>query len=88
MHTRATKVTVRVRSSQTRVRLEVEDDGAGFDPEQVGASRLGIKIMSERIHQLDGVLRFDVPDSAGTLLVAEVPVRPMDLLAIPAQVTP
>jgi len=87
MHAGATRVTVRVRSSQTRVRLEVEDNGAGFDPEQVAASRLGIKIMSERIHQLDGVLRFDAPGPAGTLLVAEVPVRPMDLLATSAQVT-
>jgi signal transduction histidine kinase len=84
LHARAERVVVRLRSSATRVRLEVEDDGTGFDPREVLDSRLGIKIMSERIHQLDGSLRFASGANGGALLIAEVPVRPMDLVAMPA----
>jgi len=86
LHARATRVKVRLRSSATRVRLEVEDDGVGFDPETVADSRLGIKIMTERIHQLDGSLRFVTGAEGGTVLVAEVPLRAIDLGAVPVQV--
>lgn len=86
LHAKATRVTVRLRSSTTRVRLEIEDDGIGFDPGAVLDSRLGLKIMGERIHQLDGGLRFQPGVRGGTLVIAEVPVRPMDLGAMPATV--
>lgn len=83
-HSWASRVSVRLRSSATRVRLEVEDDGSGFDPATVADSRLGIKIMTERIHQLDGSIRFESGAERGTLLIAEVPLRAIDLGAVPA----
>lgn len=83
-HAGATEVAVRLRSSTTRVRLEVQDDGVGFDPSAVLDSRLGIKIMTERMHQLDGSVQFARPRAGGTLMIAEAPVRPMDLAAIRA----
>lgn len=85
-HARASNVTVRLRSSRTRIRLEVEDDGVGFNPAAVLDSRIGIKIMSERLHQLDGSVRFAPGRAAGTVLIAEAPVRPIDLGGLPAQI--
>jgi signal transduction histidine kinase len=67
------------------VRLEVEDDGAGFDPASVLDSRIGIKIMSERLHQLDGSVRFARRRAGGTVLVAEAPVRRIDLVGLTAE---
>jgi len=84
-HSKATHVTVRLRSSQTLIRLEVEDDGVGFDPGRVLDSRLGIKIISERMQQLDGGVRFTPAHGGGTLLIAEAPVRPIDRAGIPAE---
>lgn len=84
-HARASSVVVRLRCSRTRVRLEVEDDGAGFDPASVLDSRIGIKIMSERLHQLDGSVRFARGRAGGTVLVAEAPVRRIDLVGLTAE---
>jgi two-component system NarL family sensor kinase len=84
-HSKASQVTVRLRSSQTLIRLEVEDDGVGFDPGRVLDSRLGIKIISERMQQLDGGVRFTPARGGGTWLIAEAPVRPIDRAGIPAE---
>lgn len=84
-HSKASNVIVRLRSSQTLIRMEVEDDGVGFDPAGILDSRLGIKIISERMHQLDGSVRFTPAHAGGTLLIAEAPVRPIDRAGIPAE---
>ncbi len=84
-HSQAKRVMVRLRSSQTLIRLEVEDDGIGFDPAGILDSRLGIKIISERMQQIDGSVRFSPAHTGGTLLVAEAPVRRLDRAGIPAE---
>ena len=75
LHARATAVTVRLLPSSTRIRLEVEDDGNGFDPTSVPDSRLGVRIMSERMQQVDGVVTFGRGHAGGTLVAAEAPLR-------------
>lgn len=87
LHSRATRVVVRLVLSQVLVRLEVEDDGEGFDPTALPDSRLGVRIMAERMHQIDGELWFGPGAAGGTLVVAEAPVRHADFLAA-AQVHP
>lgn len=84
-HSQARNVTIRLHSSQTLIRLEVEDDGIGFDPARILDSRLGIKIITERMHQLDGSVRYSPVHTGGTLLVAEAPVRPIARAGIPAE---
>jgi signal transduction histidine kinase len=84
-HSQARNVTIRLHSSQTLIRLEVEDDGIGFDPARILDSRLGIKIITERMHQLDGSVRYSPVHAGGTLLVAEAPVRPIARAGIPAE---
>ncbi len=81
-HARASRVSVRLSSTSTLVRLEIEDDGTGFDPTSDFESRLGIKIMNERLHQLGGVVRFATGRPRGTLLVAEAPVRETDFVVL------
>ena len=53
---------------------------------QQSLSRIGIKIMSERLHQLDGSVRFSRGRTGGTVLVAEAPVRPIDLVGLTAEI--
>lgn len=74
IHAHARAVTVRVFTARTRVRLEVQDDGNGFDPRSVPDSRLGLRIMGERMEQLDGSLSIVAVPTGGTLVVAEAPL--------------
>ncbi len=81
LHAKASRVVVRLVLSHLLVRLEVEDDGEGFDPTSLPDSRLGLRIMAERMHQIDGELWFRPGIDGGTLVVAEAPVRHTDVLA-------
>jgi signal transduction histidine kinase len=75
LHSDATEVTIRLLPSRTRIRLEVEDDGNGFDPTSVPDSRLGVAIMTERMQQVDGVVHFGRGAAGGTLVIAEAPLH-------------
>jgi signal transduction histidine kinase len=74
LHAGATRVVVRLRRRGARLRLEIEDDGMGFDRDDVPASRLGLRIMQERIEQVGGRLEIDSVSGRGTLVCADVPV--------------
>lgn len=75
LHARASRVVVRLSAARTRVRLEIHDDGTGFDSAQVGPSKLGIRIMGERMEQVDGTFRAGPAPGGGTLVVAQAPLR-------------
>ena len=61
----------------SRVRLLVEDDGRGFDPEEIlgaaGRGGLGLLGMRERVAGFDGVLEIDSERGKGTRVVVELP---------------
>ncbi|MCB2176750.1 MAG: hypothetical protein KQH57_13135 [Actinomycetales bacterium] len=86
LHADASTVVVRLVVSNVLVRLEVEDDGNGFDPSSLPDSRLGLRIMAERMDQVDGDLWLGPRPGGGTLVVAEAPVRHTDFLTAPAGV--
>jgi two-component system NarL family sensor kinase len=58
-HARARHAIVRIMSSEESVRLEIEDDGIGFDPALVPNDRFGLVGMSERAHLLGGHLSLE-----------------------------
>ena len=76
VHARARRVHIALRfGAATGVRLDVEDDGAGFDVEATQADPrrgIGLRNMRERLGAIDGQL--DVRSGAGrTTITAEVP---------------
>jgi signal transduction histidine kinase len=73
LHAGATAVIVRLLRQGTSLRLEIEDDGTGFDRAQVPGSRLGLRIMQERIQQIGGRLEIESVDGRGTCVRAETP---------------
>lgn len=83
LHAHATRVTVRLLVAQTKVRFEVEDDGDGFDPESIPDSRLGLRIMRERMEQVDGSLEIGPAASGGTKVVAEAPLLSLSRVPLP-----
>lgn len=73
-HAQAARVKVALRMVGDRVRLEVDDDGVGFDPGQDLPGHLGLRSMRERVAQLGGLLEIQSAPERGTTILAELPV--------------
>jgi nitrate/nitrite-specific signal transduction histidine kinase len=76
-HAHAESSSVVVNEADGVVRVQVRDDGRGFDP---GASSLGFGVvgMRERVELLAGTLLIESAPASGTVVHAEVPARHRD----------
>jgi signal transduction histidine kinase len=74
-HARASHVEVHLDCRDGVLRLEVHDDGAGFDPDGEFPGHLGLRSMRERAAQLGGKLVVESGVGQGTRVVAEVPLK-------------
>ena len=74
-HAQAEHVAVRLRDLDGRLLLEIEDDGAGFDPNTAGirSRRLGLTSMEERAERLGGTLEVVSAPGAGTKVRLDAP---------------
>ena len=74
-HARARKVAVCASVGEQQVRLEVRDDGVGFDPSRSGRHGLGLLSIRERVDRIRGTLRVDSKPGRGTTVavVVELP---------------
>jgi PAS domain S-box-containing protein len=70
-HSRARRVQVRARTSGQKLRVEVSDDGRGFDPDEVSPG-LGTKGMHERARALGGELGITSKPGEGTTVRLEL----------------
>jgi len=70
-HAKATHVGIELAYGDTAVRLEVRDDGTGFDPET--ANGFGLRGMRERATQVDGSMHVRSAPGEGTSVTVEVP---------------
>jgi signal transduction histidine kinase len=73
-HGRAGHVHVRLVGTADQIRLEVEDDGIGFDPGRPGSAGLGLLSMRERIEAVGGCIEIVSRPGAGTQLRVEAPL--------------
>jgi signal transduction histidine kinase len=74
-HSAAQRLGVRLGREDGRLRLEVSDDGAGFDPAdpELRSRRLGLTSMEERAQRLGGTLEIRSAPGAGTTVRLEAP---------------
>jgi signal transduction histidine kinase len=73
-HAHASRVTVRLVATPEDVRLDVLDDGRGFDPSIVADDRHGIVGMRERVAMIGGSLEVECGPDGGTRLDVTVPL--------------
>jgi len=73
-HARANRVRVAVAESEGELLIEVQDDGAGFDPD-IASDGFGLAGMRERVSLAGGTLSIDSGEQ-GTLLRACLPTLP------------
>jgi signal transduction histidine kinase len=74
-HAQAGTVSVVLTRKGDRVVAVIEDDGRGFDPEDMRDERLGLLGMRERIALVDGQLSVESRPGEGTTIAVEVPSR-------------
>src|SRR6185503_12299618 len=72
-HAHARHVEVRLDVSDTCARLEIHDDGVGFEPTLRGGGGYGLPGMRERIARLDGNIEIESANGSGTRVAVEVP---------------
>ena len=73
-HARAEAVVVRLEGAADGIRLQIIDDGQGFDPQAISAG-LGTRSITERAEALGGAA--DWLCGAGTTLTVTLPLEPM-----------
>ncbi len=75
-HARATQVKVMLSSNTESVTLSVEDDGVGFDSQNVidGHRGLGLISMTERVRLVEGSVTIESPAQQGTCIRISVPL--------------
>ena len=75
-HAGATRVGIHLAVDGASARLEIHDDGRGFDLDDAGRRRpgMGLFVMQERVALLDGRLHIETAPGAGTRVVAVLPL--------------
>jgi signal transduction histidine kinase len=77
-HARASRVSISVEATTTSLRVEVEDDGRGFDSgmtrEFLRQGRVGLASMRERVELANGTFVIRSTPGRGTSIVATLPV--------------
>lgn len=73
-HSQATQLKVQVNLDDHSVRISVDDNGKGFDPEKIGDSGgIGLKVIKERVDMLGGHLAIDSVLGQGSRVEMDVP---------------
>lgn len=74
-HARAQRVTVHLQITDKIVRLEVRDDGVGFDPSSARKTGgVGLRSIEERTARVGGTLAMHSEPGAGTRIRVEIPL--------------
>lgn len=79
-HSNASQAWVRIERVDHTVRIQVEDNGKGFDPlasSRNGSTHFGLQIMRERAESVGGELEIDSKAGAGTRVRLYVPIYPV-----------
>jgi PAS domain S-box-containing protein len=75
-HARARRVEVRLEAPAGEVRLAIEDDGVGFEPDRSFPGHLGLRSMRERALGVGGSMEVTSAPGGGTRILISVPLPP------------
>jgi two-component system NarL family sensor kinase len=74
-HAQARQVNLELNLGPDQIRLIIEDDGQGFDPEEAPAGRYGLIGLNERARLLGGSLSIESCPGTGTRVEVTVPLN-------------
>jgi signal transduction histidine kinase len=76
-HAHASQVKIKVREVGNNLILTIQDDGIGFDPEELrNPESFGLRNMEQRARQLSGQFLIRSEAGQGTCLIVQIPFRP------------
>ncbi len=73
-HSGADEVDIRFSFNSGKLLIKIEDDGDGFDPEQIKSNGYGVQNIKERTEQLNGTCTLQSQPGEGTEWSIELPV--------------
>ena len=77
-HAQASRMSVQVGADASQLRIEITDDGVGFDPrrarEYLRMGRVGLASMRERVELASGTFVVHATPGKGTTIVATLPI--------------
>jgi signal transduction histidine kinase len=70
-HAQVKMATIRLGQERGQVRISIEDDGQGFDPDRIKekTASFGLQIMRERVESVGGSLEIDTAPGHGTKII-------------------
>jgi two-component system NarL family sensor kinase len=73
-HAGATQASLTLREEADFIIIQGEDNGKGFNPEQVKSDGLGLKTIRDRVQLLNGTMEIDSSQNQGTLISIYLPL--------------
>jgi two-component system sensor histidine kinase DegS len=73
-HSKANSIRVHLDTNESRVMVDVEDDGKGFNVEQALKGSMGIKVIKDRVEILRGEFNIDTAIGQGTRIGFTIPI--------------
>ncbi len=77
-HAKASSLQVWLAVVNHQIRLKVQDDGIGFNPDEAKHSSYGLRSMKERVNEIGGVLEVISLPNKGTQINVKVPLMQME----------
>lgn len=74
-HAEATKATIQLTQFENSLNIIVEDDGKGFNVDELTQKGIGLNNIKKRIEHLEGTLTIDSTIGRGTTIVVDVPLQ-------------
>ena len=74
-HAQAQQATIKLATLPDKVTLTIEDDGRGFEKEQISSNRFGLVGLNERARLLGGSLIVHSDPGSGTIIEVQVPLN-------------
>jgi signal transduction histidine kinase len=77
-HGKPRRVEIALRSEPESVRLEISDDGSGFDPKSATRQGVGLTSMATRAKEMRGTLDIQSAPGSGARVIIRVPASPAE----------
>lgn len=73
-HSQASEVKVQIDLGESYAKVSIDDDGKGFNPEQLGEkSGMGLKVIRDRVEMMGGRMEIDSMVGKGTRVTFQIP---------------